>query len=319
MDGNNPEATRLTVVVPTFRRPDLLRGCVIACGRQAVDESISVEIVVVDNCPDGSARSVVDDLADGSAHPILYVAEAEPGISAARNAGLRQASGEFVAFIDDDEVPAPNWLSCLVETARRFEADAVLGPVHPLDPLRGEAIATWPRTGTVLGSTTVSPFWARAGKAFPRLATNNVLLRVASRSVEGVRFDPRLGLTGGEDTVYFNTIIGRGAKLVSCLEACVHEHIGSDRLTLGYALSRSFRGGQIISWAPMLAEPRSLLLTSTSMIVGLAQLPAFLALAAWSCVVGRDKRDHHLRRAAAALGKLFWAAPFRFRAYGAAP
>lgn len=317
MNGIGPRSTRVTIVVPTFRRPELLRACVTGCGRQVLDESIAVEIVVVDNCPDGSARPVIDSLADRSACPVRYVSEVVPGISAARNAGLSHASGEFVAFVDDDEVPGPNWLSCLVDTARRFEADAVLGPVTPLNPLRGEVTPAWPPTGTVLGSTTVSPFWSRAGKAFPRLATNNVLLRITSRSIEGVRFDHRLGLTGGEDTVYFNTIIGGGAKLVSCAEAIVHEHVGSERLTLRYALARSFRGGQIVSWAPMLAEPPSPILTSTSMIVGLAQVPTFLLLAAVGCFSGRHKRDRHLGRAAAALGKLFWAAPFRAQAYGA--
>ena len=61
-----------------------------------------------------------------------YVHEPRPGISHARNRGVAEAKGDFVAFIDDDELPAPNWLESLLLTQRTYRADVVLGPVRPV-------------------------------------------------------------------------------------------------------------------------------------------------------------------------------------------
>ena len=92
-------------------RPDPLRVCIESLQRQS---HAHFELLVVDNAPtDPRTAEVVHGLA--AADPrIRYVAESKPGSSVARNTGLREAAGEFVAFTDDDVVADTHWLASLV-------------------------------------------------------------------------------------------------------------------------------------------------------------------------------------------------------------
>src|ERR1700722_748920 len=111
-----------SIVIPSYRRPDDLARAIESVLRQ---EGVagSYEVLVVDNDPDGSAAPVVEQLAVTSAIPIRYVLEARPGISHARNTGVAQAAGRYLAFLDDDEVVGLDWLAHMLDTLRRFEAD----------------------------------------------------------------------------------------------------------------------------------------------------------------------------------------------------
>jgi cellulose synthase/poly-beta-1,6-N-acetylglucosamine synthase-like glycosyltransferase len=112
-----------SVVVPTvFARPDMLAGALKAlCALDYPD----YEVIVADNRVDPEDPGFDDPR-------IRYVASDRPGASAARNAGVRVARGEFIAFTDDDVDVDPGWLRAL---AFRFrdepDADAVTGAVLP--------------------------------------------------------------------------------------------------------------------------------------------------------------------------------------------
>jgi GT2 family glycosyltransferase len=93
-----------SVVVCTRDRPDALRRCLAALA--ALDPAPE-EVVVVDNGPGGATRRVVEE-AEG-VPGLRYVAEPRPGLSAARNAGLRASTGEIVAYTDDDVRVHPRW------------------------------------------------------------------------------------------------------------------------------------------------------------------------------------------------------------------
>ncbi len=94
----------LTVVVCTHERPRELEHCLSALA--ALDDD--VDVVVVDSASAPSVRPVVERFADRIAR-LRYVYEREPGLSRARNRGVAVATGELVAFVDDDAAPAPDW------------------------------------------------------------------------------------------------------------------------------------------------------------------------------------------------------------------
>src|SRR3546814_11191398 len=86
--------------------------------------------VIVDTRSDSEARVQFAAAADRFPWPLHYVAEPRRGITFARNAALDTAAAQdcaFVAFIDDDEVPAPRWLAALLAAQQRSGAAAVLG------------------------------------------------------------------------------------------------------------------------------------------------------------------------------------------------
>ncbi len=95
----------VSVIVVSNGRPDALRRCLLALSQ--IDHP-DCEVIVV---ADAASRPAI--AASGLAAVIKAVAFDAPNISAARNAGLSQAAGDIVAFIDDDAVPEPRWLSHL--------------------------------------------------------------------------------------------------------------------------------------------------------------------------------------------------------------
>lgn len=118
-----PSAERLSVVICTRGRPEMLRACLDSLARQAAPPG---QIVVVDNAADGGAAPVCAGRAG-----VSYVHEPRPGLSIARNAGIAAARGEFVAFTDDDvELPA-NWTAEIVRALAGSGAEAVTGLVLP--------------------------------------------------------------------------------------------------------------------------------------------------------------------------------------------
>jgi glycosyltransferase involved in cell wall biosynthesis len=108
----------LSVVIPTYHRPQLLLRCLKAVLRQQRIEPGAYEVVVVDDGHDDETRHLVDELRQRSATPLRYLRPAVGrGPAVARNAGWRAAVGEVIAFTDDDTVPSLLWL---------FEGDRTL-------------------------------------------------------------------------------------------------------------------------------------------------------------------------------------------------
>ena len=124
-------AGRATVVICTRERADALAACLESLTRQ---DHPDFEVWVVDNAPVTSATKDVVAAFTGRLD-VHYTVEPRPGLSRARNHALRQPlAGEVVAWIDDDEVADPLWLSELTRAmAERPDADAVSGLVVPAE------------------------------------------------------------------------------------------------------------------------------------------------------------------------------------------
>jgi glycosyltransferase involved in cell wall biosynthesis len=106
-----PPALRLSVVVPTYRRPALLARCLAALVGQSL-ESDDYEIIVADDAASDKTRQQVEELATHAGVAIRYVlVTARHGPAAARNTGWRAARASVIAFTDDDTVPDPGWLA----------------------------------------------------------------------------------------------------------------------------------------------------------------------------------------------------------------
>lgn len=118
----------VTVVLPTFRRPEGLRRVLEALARQD-DPLIDWELVVVDNDEPPGNAAVLEQFASGFPVPVRSVHEPKRGAAHARNRGIAEASSEFIAFIDDDVVPASDWLSQLLRPLQERRCDGVGGRV----------------------------------------------------------------------------------------------------------------------------------------------------------------------------------------------
>src|SRR2546425_1686107 len=124
--------SHISVCICTYKRPKLLATLLNALQDQDSDGAFAYSLIVVDNDHMRSAEKTVQDLLRHSSIPINYHIEPEQNIALARNRALANARGEFIAFIDDDEVPSRSWLTALYNACDRFHADGVLGPVIPV-------------------------------------------------------------------------------------------------------------------------------------------------------------------------------------------
>lgn len=223
----------IDVCIVTFRRPGMLATLLAALPAQAWP-GVALRIIVVDNDARRSAYPAAAAFRLAHALPLLYQAEPEQNIALARNRALALSTAPCIAFIDDDETPAPGWLRALYTCLHAQRADAVFGPVHSVLPAR-------------------APAWSHAcfGKApqatgtlLPYGGAGNVMLRRSVLDADAARFDPSFGLTGGEDTDWFYRLHLAGRRLVWCAEATASEPVPPARLQLRWALRRAFRGGQ---------------------------------------------------------------------------
>ena len=133
-------APDVTVIIPTYNRLGYLPACVgSVLGQRG---SLRVEVVVVD---DGSTDGTADWVR-GHESDIVYVHQQNAGQGAARNRGVELARGEFVVFLDSDDLLADGALDRLVATARQHEADLVAGSWTTFhdgeDPAAGAVSAT---------------------------------------------------------------------------------------------------------------------------------------------------------------------------------
>jgi len=121
----------VTVVICTRNRGDLLRRVLGSLSRLKDIESLSWEVVVVDNGDPGVVSKVVEEFTDRL--PIRWVPESTPGLSHARNKGVSEARGKYIVWTDDDVLVDPNWLSAYVNAFRAYpEAVAFGGQIEPV-------------------------------------------------------------------------------------------------------------------------------------------------------------------------------------------
>jgi succinoglycan biosynthesis protein ExoM len=226
---------RVAVCVVTFRRQKLLRRLLngIAQLRFRRVPAPEIQVVVVDNDERASARNVCRG--PGLASPMKYVVEPTRGISWVRNRAITEAGlVDFIAFIDDDEVPAVWWLDELLWAQAKFSADVISGPVLPsYDP----EVAQWVMRGKFFSGRV-----AATGTELRACATNNVLIGThIFRSVP--KFDDAFALSGAEDTNFFLRVQRAGYKIVWAQEAVVFETVPPERATIRWLVRREFQTG----------------------------------------------------------------------------
>ncbi len=266
----------ITVGILTFRRPDTLAAALPAVLAQlAADDpdrepAQAREVLVVDNDPAGSARAVAGRFAE---QRVRYVIEPEPGIAAARNRALDESTGStLLIFLDDDEVPQPDWLAALLRTWRIDRPAAVMGRVlsvfdHDLDP--------WVAAGEFFRRRRM-PTGTEIGVA----AAGNLLLDLDQVHDARVRFDPGLGLGGGEDTLFTRQLHAAGGRIVWCDESVAVDTVPPTRTTRRWVLARSFSQGntQVVVELRLASGPLGrVVVRANSVLRGLLRIAGGLA------------------------------------------
>src|SRR5215213_6929128 len=101
---------KISVVIPTYQRPDLLEKCLLALTEQDFPHN-EYEVLVVNDGPDEPTKNLVDNFSSFYQQIFYKQMPLKKGPAAARNFGWKQANGILVAFTDDDTLPDKNWLA----------------------------------------------------------------------------------------------------------------------------------------------------------------------------------------------------------------
>lgn len=245
--GSDPVVARarnipshVTVCVPTFKRSHMLHALLRMIIDQYTGGLFTMSVVVVDNDPDLSAHGVVEGFLKNTGQELLYLPLPHPNIASARNLAVRASTGDYVAFIDDDEYPTERWLFSLVTTIQQYRVSAVLGPVLPhfdVPPpgwVKRGGLCDRPRyrTGTRL--------------RWQKTRTGNVIFRMSVFKHWGYRFDPAYGILGGEDVAFFKRFLRDGShRAVWCDEAVAFEHVPAHRMAARWFMRRAYIRGHV--------------------------------------------------------------------------
>jgi GT2 family glycosyltransferase len=246
--------SRASVVVPTnFARPAELRRCLKTLAEL---DHPDYEVIVVDNRPADAPLAELEGA--------RVVRESRPGISAARNRGVAVATGEIIAFTDDDVQVHPGWLSALGRRfARQPHVSVVSGLVVPLE-LETQAQILFEQSGNGLDRGYAPLTFERAGRFRVRRRDersgreevrslyltgefglgSNMAFRTAVLQASG-GFDEALGVgtptRGGEDLAMFVRLLTAGHQIGYEPTAITeHQHRATmddlDRQIYGYGL-----------------------------------------------------------------------------------
>lgn len=234
----------VSVCICTFKRPRRLKNLLACLREQRTSGLFTFSAVVVDNDAEQSARQTVEESRPQSPFPIQYAVEPEQNIALARNRAVSASTGDFLAFIDDDEFPCRDWLVTLFDAQRRWNADGILGPVIP-------HYETEPPPWVVKGGFYERPTHPAGTKLGWRdTRTGNVLLRKSLFLDEGNLFRKEFG-GGGEDRDFFRRMIRKGFVFRWCAEAPVYESIPPDRFKRSFMLKRALVRGKIPHFRPL--------------------------------------------------------------------
>jgi succinoglycan biosynthesis protein ExoM len=241
------EGISVAICACTCRRPAGLTALLEALARQRFVRRTPprLSVVIVDNEGSEQAKSLCDRFRCADI-PIRYVHEPRRGISYARNRCLDAVAADcdFIAMVDDDEIPDPDWIEQLLEAQEDSGAEVVEGRVLPVFPA---GAPDWIVRGRYFGWHHDLNNAHRPGqKIYPELdegRTNNVLIKAAVVRALGLRFDPRFGLSGGGDVVFFRALHAAGCRIVYAPDARVRDMIPLARTNLGWLWRRWYRVG----------------------------------------------------------------------------
>ena len=203
MSASPSERPRVSVVVPTYRRPDLLERCLRALLDQQL-EPAAYEIVVADDASEPATGRLVAQLATDASVALRYLSVTRRhGPAAARNVGWRAARAEIIAFTDDDTIPQPDWLRAGLAA---FDDPGVVGVDGPVEVPLPTPPTDYERDA--------------AGLSRGEFVTANCFYRRGALEQVG-GFDERFSAPWREDSDLFFRVLQTGGKLDRAPDAVV--------------------------------------------------------------------------------------------------
>jgi len=225
----------ITVCICTYKR-EHLKQTLLSLKQQQLSSPITLDFVIIDNDKNASAKAIVESIFDDKGFNFQYQIEPEKNISLARNRSVSLATGDFLFFMDDDEIAESNLIQALFDALKTYRASLAQGMVRSKLPSN---TPQWIKSGGFFERPL-----SKAGTVIKYAGTGNLLIYKSIFEHESKYFNIEFGETGGEDTELTYRLYRQGNKIITCPEAVVTEFVEPDRVNLDYLKRRALRGGE---------------------------------------------------------------------------
>jgi glycosyltransferase involved in cell wall biosynthesis len=238
------ETIIISAIICTYNRSNYLEKAIESLIKQDIDYQ-KYEIIVVDNNSTDSTAEVVRQYQQKCGN-LRYIFEQDQGLSIARNRGVSEARGEYVAYIDDDAVAEPKWLASFIEAFGKDDKIVCVGGPVELDwhgekpawiPVRYESLFTYVNYGAKERYLTPDNYLVGANIGFKRnwLAENGGFPEKLGR--KGYR------LMSGEEAFLYKEVFESGNKVLYHPGAMIRHNVTDERKTKRWFFRRLFWDG----------------------------------------------------------------------------
>jgi glycosyltransferase involved in cell wall biosynthesis len=231
---------KFTVAICTWNRAALLSRTLEQLTR-IQQPGVEWEVVVINNNSTDQTEHVLDAFMDRL--PLVRAFEAMPGLSHARNAAVRHATGDYIVWTDDDVLVNAGWLVAYERAVKRWPEAALFGgPVRPrfegTPPLWLSAVWQDVRDAFATRELGTEPFQLKEANRLP--FGPNLVVRM--REQRQFPYDPNLGRKRaagalGEETAVIQAILAAGGTGWWVPDAVVEHWIPKERQTVKYLRS----------------------------------------------------------------------------------
>jgi glycosyltransferase involved in cell wall biosynthesis len=206
------------------------------------------ELIVVDNNSSDGTKTVVEKFQNPLNAKVRYIFESQPGQSYARNAGVREAQGNIIAFTDDDTRVDPLWLLNVKNAFDQFDCMGLGGKVIPIWPCK---TPPWVNVNGPYRIMNVIPSFDYGNEPIeiktPPFGANMAFKKVAFEKYNLFRTDLgpiRTIPTPGDDTEFGRRLIRGGERIIYTPNAIVYHPVDKERATKKYFCLWYFRYGR---------------------------------------------------------------------------
>lgn len=224
----------------TFKRPNIFSKCLEKISELNIPSGIKIELLVIDNDGEASAKKTVDDFRSKIHFPVHYFVEEKRGLANARNRLITEAvnlGASHIAMFDDDILLPADWLINYVNYYNENEQAVIITAASYSEFT--EQPPEYIRKNDLFKCSTTK----KTGSIRKDAASGNVFFPVSIITSLGLNFNSEYVFMGGEDGRFFEAASSKGATIVWCNDCFNYELNGIDKINISWIVKRSRYNG----------------------------------------------------------------------------